>query len=376
MVKRNKTMLKINNSAIQDKSYNYKDIKNTIVKDALKTLVPYTIKALTNKDVQKVNKVEVLFYNESFYVGIKGHLAVLDWMNTSLQLSAMVKNPHIKESDSAEVKKEKAESLLLKYFNAFNEYETIIYVTQIDKQSYKHMVDNWLICNYLRLLKSDEQTSIITDYLANYAFTNFILYYSQQLDKLIPINNINEASHTFDYLLIPVTKHAKNGFTSGEAPLATVFLQKLINYSLKCYTISLSYTNSYLLNLALASDVNAIHFNLPFIYLERLIMTLKEHDNIASSLFDYRKQYHVCFTVYNQADVDSLIYILEKFASCRKDKSILVDLAKSNFKLNLNGYENVIAEKLAKNKSFAHKTINFNTINKNRLAWFKDIVSQ
>lgn len=147
-------MLETDTPKIKNKFYTYQNIKDKIITHALKTLIPEVIKGLTaDTKTQAVDKVEVLFYNGYFHVGQEGHLVVLDWgLEPDIWLRKMIANPHISVTDSKATKIAKAKTLLLDYFNTFSEYDTIIYVTKIDTETYKNMVDNWLICNYLSLL--------------------------------------------------------------------------------------------------------------------------------------------------------------------------------------------------------------------------------
>lgn len=352
-------MLETDTSEIKNKFYTYKDIKAKIIAHVLKTLIPEVIKGLTaDTKTQTADKVEVLFYNSYFHVGQEGHLVVLDWgLEPDIWLRKMIANPHISITDSKATKIAKAKTLLLDYFNSFGEYDTIIYVTKIDTKTYKSMVDNWLICNYLSVLKSDEQASAIVEYLSNNAFTEYLLYYSQKLAQAAfktDIFKIKNASHN---LIMPVTIHTSSPFRQNEIPLVTLFLQAIIDNSTQY--------DEDLLFFALSSSANLIKLKLPIIYLQDL---LENYSNLISP----NEEHRICFTVCSKEDVDIIIDIIYSFISGELSPFSLDDLAQINFKLDLNGYEKDIATRL----QFTNKKVNVNTINKNNTGWFKEMVAQ
>lgn len=352
-------MLKTDTSKIKNKFYTYQDIKAKIIDHALETLIPEVIKGLTvDVKTQAVDKVEVLFYNGYFHAGQKGHLVVLDWgLEPDIWLRKMIANPHISITDSKATKIAKAKTLLLDYFNAFSEYDTIIYVSKIDIKTYKKMVDNWLICNYLSLLKTDEQADAIVEYLSNNAFTEYLLYYSQKLAQVAfktDIFKIKNASHN---LIMPVTIHTNSPFKHNEIPLVTLFLQEIVDNSIEY--------DEDLLFFALSSSASLIKLKLPIIYLQDL---LENYSNLISP----NEEHRICFTVYSKEDVDILIDIIYSFISGELSPFSLDDLAQIDFKLDLNGYEKDIATRL----QFTNKKVNVNTINKNNTGWFEEIVAQ
>lgn len=352
-------MLETDTSEIKNKFYTYKDIKAKIIAHALKTLIPEVIKGLTaDTKTQTADKVEVLFYNGYFHAGQEGHLVVLDWgLEPDIWLRKMIANPHISVTDNQTTKIAKAKTLLLDYFNSFGEYDTIIYITKIDTKTYKNMVDNWLICNYLSLLKSDEQADAIVEYLSDNALTEYILFYSQKLAQVafkIDILKIKDAPHN---LIMPVTIHTNSPFKHNEMPLVTLFLQAIIDNSTQY--------DEDLLFFALSSSASLIKLKLPIIYLQDL---LENYSNLISP----NEEHHICFTVYSKEDVDILIDIIYSFVSGELSPFLLDDLAQIDFKLDLNGYEKDITSLL----QFRNKKVNVNTINKNNTGWFEEIVAQ
>lgn len=352
-------MLETDTPKLKNKFYTYKDIKDKIIAHAVKTLIPETIKDLTvDSKTQALDKVEVLFYNGYFHVGQKGHLVVLDWgLEPDIWLRKMIANPHISVTDSQTTKIAKAKTLLLDYFNTFNEYDTIIYVTKIDFKTYKNMVDNWLICNYLSLLKSDEQASAIVEYLSNNALTEYMLFYSQKLAQAVSKTDIFKIKNASHNLIMPVTIHTNNPFKQNDLPLITLFLQEIIDNSIEY--------DEDLLFFALSSSASLIKLKLPIIYLQDL---LENYSNLISP----NEEHRICFTVYSKEDVDILIDIIYSFISGELSPFSLDDLAQINFKLDLNSYEKDIATRL----QFTNKKVNVNTINKNNTGWFKEMVAQ
>lgn len=352
-------MLETDTSKIKNKFYTYQDIRAKIIAHALKTLIPETIKDLTaDTKTQTADKVEVLFYNGYFHVGQEGHLVVLDWgLEPGIWLRKMIANPHISVTDNQTIKVAKAKTLLLDYFNTFNEYDTIIYATKIDTKTYKKMVDNWLICNYLSLLKSDEQADAIVEYLSNNAFTEYLLYYSQKLAQVAfkaDILKIKDVPHN---LIMPVTIHTNSPFKHNEMPLVTLFLQAIIDNSTQY--------DEDLLFFALSPSANLLKLKLPIIYLQDL---LENYSNLISPAEEHR----ICFTVYSKEDVDIIIDIIYSFISGELSPFLLDDLTQTNFKLDLNGYEQDITTLFR----FKNKKVNVNTINKNNTSWFEEIVAQ
>lgn len=352
-------MLETDTSKIKNKFYIYKDIKAKIIAHALKTLIPEVIKGLTaDTKTQTADKVEVLFYNGYFHAGQEGHLVVLDWgLEPDIWLRKMIANPHISVTDSQTTKIAKAKTLLLDYFNSFGEYDTIIYVTKIDTETYKNMVDNWLICNYISLLKSDEQADAIVEYLSNNALTEYMLYYSQKLTQAASKTDIFKIKNASHNLIMPITIHTSSPFRQNEIPLVTLFLQEIVDNSIEY--------DEDLLFFALSPSASLIKLKLPIIYLQDL---LENYSNLISPDEEHR----ICFTVYSKEDVDILIDIIYSFVSGELSPFLLDDLAQIDFKLDLNGYEKDITSLL----QFRNKKVNVNTINKNNTGWFEEIVAQ
>lgn len=312
------------------------DIRQTIVKNAQDNLADYTEDSLLSHN--RAAGLTVCMLNGRFHIDTSK-------VSKNRAFICSLANPNLKMSDNEKKLHTSSLQFLKDYFDEFKDADIIAFAINYPSFINKKELDKWIIINYSNIKESNQYDDYISNYIAQYHLTEYIIYWFEHFAKLEEL--AQDDLQNLNLVLKPITY---TNHTGQDPIIIATFIDRIANL------IFTKYPDYDCNNLVKAicihfENIKYKQLNLPFKYLDNFL-SIVNHEDTSYNYHTNNMNIPVNFKILTMADMNKLMDIaidltefsfkLEEFQSLVKS-GVTIDIGhyQSEIESIINNFENI-----------------------------------